>query len=364
MKIAQIAPLYEAVPPKLYGGTERVIHYLTEELVKKGHSVTLFASADSVTSAKLVATVKEALRLDPNCVDPLTHHIVQLQEVMDNCCKFDILHFHTDFLHYPFTMQCKVPCVTTLHGRLDIPDLQPIYNRYTKQNVISISNSQRQPLPQANWVGTVYHGLPIDLHRLNEKPENYFAFIGRVSPEKGVDKAIEIAIACNCPIKIAAKIDKADQMYFEKKIEPLLKHPLVEFIGEINEAQKTGFLGNAKALLFPIDWAEPFGMVMIEAMSCGTPVIAFNRGSVPEIIDDGQTGFIVNNVEEAIEVACKVNQLSRRNIRRIFEQRFTAARMTDDYVKLYEQILGGVDDIDGSALKTGRSRSLQIQPLH
>ena len=338
MRIAQVAPLYEAVPPRLYGGTERVIHYLTEELVKQGHEVTLFASGDSVTNARLIATVDEALRLDPACVDPLAHHIVQLEEVTDRQNEFDIIHFHTDYLHFPLTKNCHIPCLTTLHGRLDIPDLKAIYNRFPDQKVISISNNQRLPLPEANWVGTVYHGLPKDLHKLQPDEGKYFAFIGRISPEKRVDRAIEIAIACNYPLRIAAKIDKVDQHYFEKKIAHLMEHPLIEFVGEINEQQKTDFLGNATALLFPIDWAEPFGMVMIEAMSCGTPVIAFRNGSVPEVLDDGITGFIVESVPQAIEAANKLPQLSRSMIRQVFEKKFTACRMAKDYVKLYQSV--------------------------
>ncbi|RFM28251.1 glycosyltransferase family 4 protein [Deminuibacter soli] len=338
MKIAQIAPLYEAVPPRLYGGTERVIHYLTEELVKQGHEVTLFASGDSITAARLVATVPEALRLNPHCIDPMAHHILQMQQVINRSHEFDILHFHTDFLHFPFSAQCAQPCITTLHGRLDIPDLQPLYNHFRKQKVVSISASQRKPLPQANWISTVYHGLPRHLHRLHATPGNYFAFIGRISPEKRADRAIEIAIACNTPIKIAAKIDKTDESYFREHIAHLFDHPLVEYIGEINETQKTAFLGNAKALLFPIDWSEPFGMVLIEAMSCGTPVIAFNRGSVPEIIDDGVTGFIVNNVSEAVAALQRLPMLNRSVIRTVFEQKFTAERMARDYVQVYHQL--------------------------
>lgn len=339
MRIAQVAPLYEAVPPRLYGGTERVIHYLTEELVKQGHDVTLFASGDSITNATLIATVDEALRLNPHCVDPLAHHIVQLAEVINRQTSFDIIHFHTDYLHFPFTKNCNIPCLTTLHGRLDIPDLQPVYQQFPVQQVISISNNQRRPLPQANWIGTVYHGLPADLHSLQAGDGNYFAFIGRISPEKRVDRAIEIAIACNYPLKIAAKIDKIDQHYFEKHIAHLMDHPLIEYVGEINEKQKTDFLGKAKALLFPIDWAEPFGMVMIEAMSCGTPVIAFRHGSVPEVVDDGITGFIVESVPQAIEAISKLDQLSRIKIRQVFEEKFTANRMAKDYVKLYQSII-------------------------
>jgi glycosyltransferase involved in cell wall biosynthesis len=338
MRIAQVAPLYEAVPPRLYGGTERVIHYLTEELVKQGHDVTLFASGDSVTNAKLIATVDEALRLNPNCIDPLAHHIIQLEEVIDRQASFDIIHFHTDYLHYPLTKNCHTSCLTTLHGRLDIPDLQPVYRKFPAQQVISISNNQRLPLPAANWLGTVYHGLPKDLHTLQPEEGSYFAFIGRISPEKRVDRAIEIALACNYPLKIAAKIDKADQHYYEKHIAHLLDHPLIEFVGEINEQQKTDFLGKAKALLFPIDWAEPFGMVMIEAMSCGTPTIAFNCGSVPEVLEDGITGFIVESVPQAIEAISKLDQLSRIKIRQVFEEKFTATRMAKDYVRLYQSV--------------------------
>jgi glycosyltransferase involved in cell wall biosynthesis len=338
MRIAQVAPLSEAVPPKLYGGTERVIHYLTEELVKMGHDVTLFASGDSVTTAELIPIVKEALRLDPDCVDPLPHHIVQLEEVLNLHKSFDIIHFHTDYFHFPLSSRISTAVVTTLHGRLDIPDLQPLFNHFRDQPVISISNDQRTPLPQANWVGTVYHGLSSSLHKLGAGQGNYLAFMGRISPEKGVDKAIEIAIKSGIPLKIAAKVDKADQEYFETEIEHLMNNPLIEFIGEINEREKTAFLGRAKALLFPINWSEPFGMVMIEAMSCGTPVIAFNRGSVPEVLDEGVTGFIVNNVEEAVSAVEKINNISRSDIRKVFEEKFSARRMAKDYLKIYENL--------------------------
>ena len=339
MKIAQVAPLYEAVPPKLYGGTERVIHYLTEELVRGGHEVTLFASGDSVTNARLIPITEKALRLDPHCIDPTAHSILQLEKVMVKAKEFDIIHFHTDFLHFPLSARCTTPCVTTLHGRLDIPDLQPLYNEFPRQKIISISNSQRTPLPQANWIGTVYHGLPEDLHPLQEGCGQYLAFIGRISPEKGIDSAIQIAIECNCPLKIAAKIDKVDQLYYERHIAHLMQHPLVEFVGEINEEGKTVFLGNAKALLFPINWMEPFVLVMIEAMSCGTPVIAFNNGSVPEVIDDGVTGFVVASVPEAVQAVARVCELSRPVIRRVFEERFSASRMAEDYLRLYRHVL-------------------------
>jgi glycosyltransferase involved in cell wall biosynthesis len=339
MRIAQVAPLMEAVPPKLYGGTERVIHYLTEELVDMGHDVTLFASGDSVTKAELIPIVKEALRLDPECIDPMPHHVVQLEEVFALHKSFDIIHFHTDYFHFPLSSRIHTPTVTTLHGRLDIPDLQPLFNRFRQQPVISISDSQRIPLPQANWVGTVYHGLSENLHKIGSGEGNYLAFMGRISPEKGVDKAIEIAVKAGLSLKIAAKVDRVDQEYFETEIKHLMDHPLVEFIGEINEREKSAFLANAKALLFPINWSEPFGMVMIEAMSCGTPVIAFNRGSVPEIIDEGVTGFIVNNVDEAVNAVGKINTMLRTMVRKVFEEKFTAARMAKDYLKIYELLV-------------------------
>ncbi|MGV3508962.1 MAG: glycosyltransferase family 4 protein [Sphingobacteriaceae bacterium] len=339
MKIAQIAPLYESVPPKLYGGTERIVHYLTEELVGLGHKVTLFASGDSITSARLIANVATGLRLNPNCVDSFAHHIVQMEEVIERSGDFDILHFHTDYFHFPYTERLNIPCLTTLHGRLDIPDLQPLYNKFPAQKVISISQNQRKPLPQANWVGTVLHGIPADLHKEGTGDGNYVAFLGRVSPEKGLDKAIEIALACNCKLKVAAKIDKADVEYYEAVIKPILGHPLIEFIGEINEQQKTDFIGKAKALLFPINWEEPFGIVMVEAMACGTPVIAFNAGSVKEVINEGVSGYIVDSVEEAVQALNAISGLSRKLVRREFLSKFTANRMANDYLKLYTSVI-------------------------
>jgi glycosyltransferase involved in cell wall biosynthesis len=340
MSIAQVAPLYESVPPKLYGGTERVVSFLTEELVKQGHEVTLFASADSVTKARLIGNVEEALRLNSRCVDHLTYHIVQLQEVADRAKEFDIIHFHTDYLHFPVSINFEVPHVTTLHGRLNLPELQFLYNKFCRQPVISISDNQRSPLPQANWVATIHHGLPLNLLGPIDEEENYFAFLGRISPEKRVDRAIEIAKAVGIKIKIAAKIDKADQEYFDQEIRALFDHPLVEFIGEINDNQKQQFLGKAAALLFPIDWPEPFGLVMLEAMACGTPVIAFNSGSVPEIIEDGKSGFIVNSVDEAINAVKKLHLLNKPEVRNCFEKRFTAGRMANDYVNVYQKLAG------------------------
>lgn len=339
MKIAQVAPLYESVPPKLYGGTERVVHYLTEELMRQGHQVTLFASGDSQTSAELVSHVDRALRLNPNCVDAIAHHIVQLQDVTDRMDDFDIVHFHTDYIHFPFSENSTTPHLTTLHGRLDLDDLQYVYHKFPHQPVVSISNHQRKPLPQANFIGTVYHGLPADLHRAGTGKGGYLAFLGRISPEKGLPRAIEIAKAAGIKLKIAAKIDKADREYYEHEIKTLLDHPLIEFIGEINEEQKSSFLGNAMAFLFPINWCEPFGMVMIESMACGTPVIAHPMGSVPEIIEHGKNGFIVNTVEEAVRVIKKLDSFDRQNVRRSFEERFTAERMAKEYVAVYKKII-------------------------
>lgn len=336
MKIAEISPLYESVPPRLYGGTERVVSYLTEELVKQGHDVTLFASGDSKTSAKLVSHTDKALRLNKNIQDPLAHHIVQMQEVVERAEEFDVLHFHTDYLHFPFTSGLDKPCLTTLHGRLDIPDLQPLYKRFDKQPLVSISYSQRVPLPHANWIGTVYHGLPDDLYRKGNGDGEYVAFIGRISPEKRPDRAIEIARRAGIKIKIAAKIDKADEAYHLVNIKDLMNQPHVEFIGEIGEDKKGEFLGRAKALLFPIDWPEPFGMVMIEAMACGTPVVAYNSGSVPEIIDEGETGIIVNNMRDAVKAVEKIDLLSRTRVREIFEQKYSATVMAAKYLKYFE----------------------------
>ena len=335
MKIAQVAPLYEAVPPKMYGGTERIVSYLTEELVMLGHDVTLYASGDSQTSASLVSVVPQALRLVEDCVDSLAPHIVMLEEVMDNAHAFDIIHFHTDYLSFLFAGKCLTPHLTTLHGRMNVPQLQLIYNRYREEPVTSISYSQRKPVQQANFVGNVYHGLPHDFLKLGTGNGGYFAFLGRISPEKRCDRAIEIAIKSATPLIIAAKVDKVDKEYFDSQIKPLLDHPLIQFVGEIGDQEKQEFLGNARALLFPIDWPEPFGLVMIESMACGTPVIGWNAGSVPEIIEHGKTGFIVNNMTEAAEAVDKIGTINRQNVRAIFEQRFTANRMANDYLQVY-----------------------------
>jgi glycosyltransferase involved in cell wall biosynthesis len=341
LRIAQIAPLHERVPPRLYGGTERMVSYLTEELVRQGHEVTLFASGDSQTSAKLVRCSDMALRLNPSVRDTLPYHVIMLDEVRRRAEEFDILHFHLDFLHAPLVRDIADRTLTTLHGRLDLPDLAPFYGYFTELPVVSISHDQRGHLRHANWAGTVHHGLPRDLLGFQEAPaDGYLAFLGRISPEKGPDRAIEIAARAGMRLKIAAKVDRADQAYWEEKIRPMLAaHRNVEFIGEIGEHDKEEFLGNAAALLFPIDWPEPFGLVMIEAMACGTPVIAFPRGAVPEVIEDGVSGRIVETIEGAAAAAQRIGELDRARVRAAFEQRFTVERMAADYVRIYHDRL-------------------------
>ena len=349
MKIAQVAPLYESVPPKYYGGTERVVSYLTEELVRQGHDVTLFASGDSETKARLIAACRSSLRLDKRCQNQIAHHFVMLERLFQRAAEFDIVHFHIDYLHFPLSRRELITHVTTLHGRLDIPDLVPLYQEFQDMPVISISNGQREPLPWANWQATVYHGLPVDMYRFREKPGNYLAFLGRVSPEKRVDRAIEIARRVGMPLKIAAKVDPVDRDYFESVISPLLSNSPVEFVGEISDGEKDEFLGNAYALLFPIDWPEPFGLVMIEAMACGTPVIAYRGGAVPEIMEQGHTGFIVHGVEDAVEAVRDVAQLSRKRCREVFEERFTATRMAHDYVQQFERLIASNQEVSEAA---------------
>jgi glycosyltransferase involved in cell wall biosynthesis len=338
MHIAQVAPLTEAVPPKLYGGTERVVSWLTEELVALGHEVTLFASGDSVTSARLEAMWPRSLRLDGSVRDPNALHMVLVELVYRRASEFDLIHFHLDY--YPFSLFSRqsTPFVTTMHGRLDLPEHQPVFDEFSSVPVVSISNAQRRALPQANWVRTVHHGLPEDLLRPKPIKPSYFAFLGRIAQEKGLDRAIQIAEHCGVPLKVAAKVDKADREYYEEQIRPLMNSPLVEYIGEINDADKSEFLSGAIALLVPIDWPEPFGLVMIEAMASGTPVIAFNRGSAPEVIEDGLTGFIVEDVNGAIGAVDRLGHLSRERIRRRFEERFTARRMALDYLSVYRRL--------------------------
>lgn len=339
MKIAQVAPLTESVPPRAYGGTERIVCYLTDKLVEMGHEVTLFASGDSVSRARLISPTPIALRHNPQMIDPIAHVFNMLELVQKMREDFDIIHYHVDYFHFPFSRRNTVPHCTTMHGRLDIPDLQDLFKEYSDMPLVSISDSQRQPLPFCNFQRTIYHGIPLDLLKFNKEKGKYLAFIGRVSPEKRLDRAIAIATRANMPLKVAAKVDKQDLDYYIKQIKPLLNHPLVEFIGEINDEVKNDFLGHATALLFPIDWPEPFGLVMIEAMACGTPVIAFNRGSVPEIIDPGKTGFIVNDIDQAVESLNFIDSIDRSLCRQTFEHRFSDHRMAGDYLNLYEQLI-------------------------
>jgi glycosyltransferase involved in cell wall biosynthesis len=337
MKIAQIPPLYEAVPPRLYGGTERVVSQLCEALVDLGHDVTLFASGDAETRAKLVKVRDQAIRLDAAPLkSDLAAHMTMLSELRERKDQFDIIHFHTDMLHFTLFEDMAARTVTTLHGRLDLKDLPPVYRRWSKFPLVSISDSQRTHLPFANWVATVYHGMTADVSRwFSPRPRGYLAFLGRMSPEKGPAEAIEIAKRLGMPLKMAAKVDTQDAQYFREVIQPLLNHPLIEYIGEIGEAQKPGFLGGAEALLFPIDWPEPFGLVMIEAMACGTPVVAFGSGSTVEVIDDGVTGRLVSDVDQAVEALRTIDQLDRREVRRRFDRRFSATAMARGYLDVY-----------------------------
>ncbi len=340
LRIAQVAPLIEPVPPKLYGGTERVVSWLTEALVQDGHDVTLFASGDSVTAATLEVICPRALRLDGSIRDPQAFLAVMLERVAQCAGDFDLLHFHLDYHPFSIFSRQSTPFVTTLHGRLDIPELQPVFAIFPDAPLISISDAQRLPLPNANWIGTVQHGLPRDLLTMGASPQTYLAFLGRVAPEKGLDRAITIAARCGLPLKIAAKVDKTDAEYFQAVIRPMLNHGDVEFIGEIGDEEKSEFLGSALGLLLPIDWPEPFGLVMIEAMACGTPVIAFDRGSVPEIVEDALTGFIVRDVDEAVAAVPRLAGLSRQAIRQRFERRFNAQRMAREYLGLYRGMIG------------------------
>jgi glycosyltransferase involved in cell wall biosynthesis len=340
MKIAQIAPLMESVPPRLYGGSERIASYLTDELVGLGHEVTLFASGDSVSRANLVRCVPIALRLDANVRDPIPYYMLMLDRVRELADEFDILHFHIDQFHFPLFRPIANRTVTTLHGRQDLHDLKPLYVGFSDMPLVTISNAQRKPIPNANFVATVYHGIPSHLLKPTYKPSGgYLAFLGRISPEKRPDRAIRIAQALGIPIRIAAKIDKVDEAYFREEIAPLFNLPGVEYIGEIDERAKSAFLGEARALLFPIDWPEPFGLSMIEAMACGTPVLAFRCGSVAEIVDPGVTGLIVDTMDEGIRMLPAVLALDRRAVRQRFEQRFSATRMAKDYVQVYRTVL-------------------------
>jgi glycosyltransferase involved in cell wall biosynthesis len=335
MRIAQVAPLAESVPPRLYGGTERVVAYLVDELVSLGHEVTLFASGDSCTRGRLIPCCDRALRLSAGLRDSLALHFLMIERVAALADQFDVIHFHIAPLHFPVARRLRVPHITTLHGRLDLPDLVELYEEYCDMRVVSISNAQRTPLPSANWFGNVYNAIPETAMRFHERGGEYFAFLGRIAPEKRADRAIAIAAACGCPLRIAAKVDPVDTDYFARDIQPLLDHPLVTYLGEIGHEDKSDFLGRAKALLFPIDWPEPFGLVMIEALACGTPVVAFRGGSVDEVIEDGVTGFIVETLDDAVAAARRVETLDRRACRASFERRFLASRMAAEYLELY-----------------------------
>lgn len=340
MRIAQISPLFESVPPALYGGTERVVSYLTEELVKAGHEVVLFASGDSVTSAELVSVCERALRLDERYIDPVSFHLIMMEEALKRQDDFDIIHSHVDCIGFVIGRRAQVPVISTLHGRLDQFEHRHIFREYSEAPIISISDSQRRPLPKANWLATVYHGLPPELYEFNEKGGDYLAYVGRVSPEKKLDSAIEIAKRSGIPLKIAAKVDKADEKYFNEYIKPMLGHPLIEFLGEIDDGVKNELVGGALAFLHPVDWPEPFGLSMIEAMACGTPVIARRRGSIPEVVDHGVTGFIFESDDEAVRyVTGSCPAFSRKLCRKHFEKRFLASGMANNYMKVYRELL-------------------------
>jgi len=339
MRIAQVAPLYESIPPRLYGGAERVVSYLSDTLTKMGHEVTLFASADSNTLANLVPMCDRSLRLDDKCAQPLAHYVLMMERVFKDSKRFDIIHFHTDYLHFPLARRHLGRTLTTLHGRLDIPDLLPLYKEFSEIPLVSVSNAQRKPLPWTNWVGTVYHGLPLHLYPFQPKTGSYLAFLGRISPEKRVDTAIAVAKRVGMPLKIAAKVDRADREYYQSIIRPLLDDPLIEYVGEIGERDKAAFLGNALALLFPIEWPEPFGLAMIEAMACGTPVIARRCGSVPEVVRHGTTGFICDTEAEMADAVERCASLNRAIIRRECEERFSASRMARNYLDIYDSLV-------------------------
>ncbi len=355
MRIAQVAPLFESVPPRLYGGTERVVSYLTEELVRQGHDVTLFATGDSLTSATLVPACERALWQDPECRETLPHHMRLMELVFREAHRFDVIHFHCDYVHFPLLRYHRTPAVTTLHGMVRRHDLEPLFRSYPEVPLVSISDDQRRPIPWANWQATVYHGLPKGLHTFRQDPEEYLLFIGRISPEKRLDRAIEIARRSGRKLKVAAKIYHEDRAYYRSSIEPMLasSQSFVEFVGEVGGKDKNNLIGNAYALVFPIDWPEPFGLVMIEALACGTPLIAWHNGSVPEIVEQGRTGFIVDNIDDAVRAVRNAGNLSRAACRASFEDRFDAVCMASNYERVYRRLLGHADDahveIKGSA---------------
>ncbi len=361
MKIAQVAPLWESVPPQRYGGTERIVSYLTEELVRQGHDVTLFASGDSVTAARLKAACPQALRLNNGIFNRDAPQILLQEWAFRAMAKeFDIVHSHLDFLGFSTARRCGTPVVTTLHGRLDLPELVPVFREFSEMPLISISESQRRPLPFSNWVGTVHHGLP-DLYRPHYEPGQYLAYLGRISPEKRPDHAITLAKRVGIPLKMAAKVDPADEAYFRAEIEPMMRHPLIEFVGEITDEEKDEFIGNAIALVCPYDWPEPFGIVLIEALACATPVLAYRRGSIPEIIESGVTGFISETLEEMTSSVTNLGTIDRRACRESFDFRFTAKRMVSDYLKIYGEVVRENQFASSSQLRIGARSSLPLQ---
>ncbi|QPD02531.1 MAG: Glycosyl transferase [Candidatus Nitrospira kreftii] len=365
MRIAQVAPLWESVPPKLYGGTERIVSYITEELVALGHDVTLFASGDSETAARLEAICPQALRLNTGLFNRDAPLMMLQERGLGSATDFDIIHSHLDFNGFPLARRNPVPVVTTLHGRLDLPELEPVYREFSEMPLVSISDSQRRPLPWASWAGTVYHGLPRNLYTFHPQSQGYLAFVGRTAPEKRPDHAIEIAKRAGLPLRIAAKVDRADRTYFEAEIEPLLDHPLIEFVGEISDGEKDEFIGNAMAVVCPYDWPEPFGLVLIEAFACGTPVLAYRRGSIPEIVDHGVTGFICETVDEMVDAVGQVSLIDRKQCRATFDERFTADRMARDYVALYERLLledGAVQAAQSMAFEPSNNGGFKTEP--
>jgi glycosyltransferase involved in cell wall biosynthesis len=366
MRIAQVSPLFESVPPQMYGGTERVVSFLTEELVRQGHQVTLFASGDSETLAGLVSPIDAALRLGDQTIDQTIPQVMQLEQVGRMAHEFDVIHWHVDAMHLPLTRSIPTANLTTFHGRLDDVDRQVLLRAFGTHPVVSISDAQRQPVPGLGWVATVYHGLPADLYRPQPGDGGYLAFLGRISPEKGPDRAIEIARRAGMPLRVAAKVDDADLAYFETTIRPLLDDANVEFIGEINDREKEAFLGDAVALLFPIDWPEPFGLVMVEAMACGTPVVSFRSGSTPEIIRVGVSGFLVDDIDGAVTAVGQVRDLSRAAVRAEFDRRFTAERMAHDYLSVYRKIIRGREMPGGRAAagETMADLDLDADPGH
>lgn len=359
LRIALVAPLAESVPPRGYGGTERVVSYLTEELVRQGHDVTLFASGDSRTSADLVACAPRALRSDLEVQDPLAWHMLMLERLYQRLDDFDIVHSNIHYLAYSVMRRMAKPMVSTMHGRMDLPEYPRMYREFSDMALVSISYAQRRPVPQANWVQTIYHGLPIDLYEPAEQTDDYLAFVGRISPEKRVDAAVDLAVRSGRKLKIAAKVDAADREYFAREIEPLLDHELVEFVGEIGEDQKAEFLGRAAAFVFLVDWPEPFGLAMIEAMACGTPVIARRCGSIPEVVDHGVSGFVCDDIDDAVAAVGRLETLNRQTVRETFERRFSAARMARDYVTAYREVMLSYHS---TALTGGRGRRQPWQP--